>query len=284
MRFNLRRCCKPIILKWLLPRLLSKKCCNRIPTSGEEVKRVNCYIIYLRSIGGELLHLVSNVDTGTNELYVDSLNPESETFSVQETIPLTSILTMQVTANHYYKGFSIHYGSIYDLFVRHVTKYDLVKINCIIIWNHLSQSRFNKKSLVSKDRIELLKFMLNNQLEQYDSQTYFPLPPADVWVSVFDLMTKIHTPRWIEHPFSEKQKQKLQMHLDSLVHSKDLKEDQYGYRYSVTSKALKTLEEYEKEERRHLDSVRIQTGLFWLTLIIALSAIVQAIYPYLFKQ
>jgi hypothetical protein len=122
MGFNLRKYCKIIILNWLLPRLLARKCCNTIPTSGKDAKVVNCYVIYLRTIDGELLYLANGVDTRKNELYVNSLNTEDKTFSVADTIPLSSILTKKITVNHYYKGFCIHYDSLYDLFAGYVTK------------------------------------------------------------------------------------------------------------------------------------------------------------------
>ena len=126
MRFSLRK----NVLRWLLPRLLSKKCCKRIPRVGEEARLVDCYVIHLRNVDGELLYLVSGVDAEKNELYVNSLNPEDKTFSVPETIPLSSILTRKTTVNHYYKGLSVHYSSICDLFVKYVTKYDIIKNNC----------------------------------------------------------------------------------------------------------------------------------------------------------
>lgn len=87
----------------------------------------------------------------------------------------------------------------------------------------MSQSHFNKKSLVNQRSIELLSFMLNNQLDQYNSQSYHPRESTK-GISRFDLMTKIHSPRWVEHPYSDKQNQKLEMHLESLVESGDLEQ------------------------------------------------------------
>ena len=283
MGFNLKKYCESKLLRWLLPRLLSKKCGDRIAMSGEEAKMVDCYVIHLRNIGGELLYLVSGVDTEKNELYVNSLNPKDKTFSVPETIPLSSIFTKQITVNHYYKGFTVHYGSVYDLLVKYVTIYDVAKIKGLLLWEHLSQSGFNKKSLVNQDSIELLKFMFNNQLDSYDSQSYSSFTSSTTGISLFDLMTRIHSPRWINHPYSNRQEHKLEMHLESLLQSGDLKKDNSGNEYIVTGKALKSIEEYEKEERRHRDSVKMQRRIVWLTFIIALSTIAQAAHQYLFK-
>jgi len=130
--------------------------------------------------------------------------------------------------------------------------------------------------LVRKDSIELLKFMLNNQLDQQDPQLRSSVSNSTKGIGLYDLMTKMHTPRWLDHPNSARQKQKLEMHLKSLVRSENLEWDN-KHQYIVTEKALQTIEKYEEDERRHKDIVRVQVIIASLTAIIALITLFQQI-------
>jgi hypothetical protein len=72
----------------------------------------------------------------------------------------------------------------------------------------------------------------------------------------------------------EAQHQKVEFYLDSLVDTGELKK--INYEYVLTGNALRAIEEYEEQERKHTESVKIQWRMFWLTLVIALLTFVQA--------
>ena len=67
---------------------------------------------------------------------------------------------------------------------------------------------------------------------------------------------------------------RLEVYLESLVSSGELKYENMGY--VLTDKAISTLENYEEEERRHIATVKVQRALVWLTIMIVLIGLIQA--------
>lgn len=281
MVLKLRNHCKAKILTWLLSRLLSKKCDKNIPNSGEKAKKVNCYVIHIYNEEGELWSLVSSINNKKNELTVNFINPEDNTFSISEILPVSFIINKKTSVRHYYKGFCIQYESLYELYLKYIIKYDIAKINTLLILDFLSQKRFNKKGLIKLEFLKLLRFMYKAQLDSCDPQSYNIFPYYPVGISEFDLMIKLHSPRWIEHPHSGREMLKLRMHLDALVASGDLARDNEGQKYIVTGKALQTIEKHETDERRHKDSVRSQSILVFIA---GITLFWQFICEFIFKQ
>lgn len=87
-------------------------------------------------------------------------------------------------------------------------------------------------------------------------------------------MVDLYSIKWVLHPYGDAQHKKVKFYLDSLVPSGEL--DEIDYKYSVAGDALRTIEEYEEEERKHTETVKMQRRMFWLTLVIALLTFVQA--------
>lgn len=86
-------------------------------------------------------------------------------------------------------------------------------------------------------------------------------------------MRKIYGSSVHSHPDFEKEDRKFELLLASLVSSGDvIKTNQ---KYKIDPKALTTIETFERDERRHADSVRTNNYIAVLTAIIALATIVQ---------
>ena len=100
-------------------------------------------------------------------------------------------------------------------------------------------------------------------------------------INLIDLMTKLYSINWIDHPEGGEQREKLRLYLDSLVDSGDLTKS--NLIYYVNSKAIMTIAKYEEEERRHMDIVKLQKKmviinrfLVLLTICIVFFAMIQA--------
>jgi hypothetical protein len=264
---------KQRIFLWLLPKLLLRKSPHTIPRSGESGKKVNCFTIYLCDGNREPSKLVESIDREQNELHVLSLD-NNNTFSIPEVCILSDVSPDRFSITHYFGLYELRYTNIYDLAFNFITKYDVSKVKCYILWDKISQSRFNKKDLVTKRSIELLEFMLKNQLTPDITRSQSWRNSSVDAIDIFSLMTQLHSLRWADHPHSNNEMKKLELYLDSLVESGDLKKN--NDQYYVTGKALKTLEKHEENERRHLDAVGTQRKILWLTLIIACAAIIEA--------
>ena len=67
------------------------------------------------------------------------------------------------------------------------------------------------------------------------------------------------------HPSFDILHKKLDLYLESLVESGELKK--VNDEFVVTGNAISTIEKYEEEERRHTEAVKLQRKMFWLTII-----------------
>lgn len=129
--------------------------------------------------------------------------------------------------------------------------------------DRLDQKRFNKKLLVRRDRMNVLKIFVERSIAD-DKFT----------VSAFGLLSEIYTNRWVRHPEQDALHRHYDLILESLQQSGELKVTRTGY--AITPKALTTLSQYEEDDRRHEDNRRQQRTLELLTLALVLVGICQA--------
>ena len=69
-------------------------------------------------------------------------------------------------------------------------------------------------------------------------------------------------------------RRRLEFYLDSLVETGELR--CINHMYSVTGQGVRALEEYEEQERKHAEGVRLQARALWVAVAIALLTVVQA--------
>ena len=144
-----------------------------------------------------------------------------------------------------------------------ITNWPYLKIRVHRWIESIDQYFFNRKKLITKQRIDLLRFMMPDQIDRVHKG-----------ISSLDLMTKLYSIKWVLHPEGDQQQEKLELYLDSLVKSEDLK--LINNEYVVTANAIRTIEKFEEEERRHVKSLKIQWIIFGLTILIAIiSAVIQ---------
>jgi len=249
---------KKILYQSFLPILINKACESRIPRSGKAGAQVNCYTTLIDHDNSP--HFVA---TGYTKGKLTGLKWDGQSFATDYSIDISDIDKFNFQIVHYYGLSNIRYNSIYDFAWNYITKFVYIKIHLFRAISFISQYFFNFKKLVTKKRMELLQFMLNNQLDR----------DQDV-ISIIDLMTKLYTIKWILHPSGKDQQRKLEIYLDSLVESGEIRKVQNGY--VVTGKAISTIERYEEEERRHVAAVKLQRKMIYLTLILVFVGLVQS--------
>jgi len=66
----------------------------------------------------------------------------------------------------------------------------------------------------------------------------------------------------------------IEVMLDALVDLGELRKNGIGY--EVTGKGIAALSQYEEEERKHRESMSLQKGIRWLTVVMAVAALLQA--------
>ena len=249
---------KTFLYRWLLPRLIAKACGATIPRSGRKGEEVNCYVVALDHSKAPYFvatEIVGDVLTG--------LKWNGHSYADKISISISDLESGELNITHYYGLTEITYDGIYDVAWHYVTRLVYLKIRIYRFVDSTFQYFFNKRKLVTKRRMDLLRFMLDDQLDR-----------AHEGISALDLMTKIYSMRLFLHPSLDVQERKIDLYLNSLVSSGELKK--ISDEYVVTGKAISTIEKYEEEERRHTEAVKIQRKIFWLTIIAVIFAIVQS--------
>ena len=242
----------------MLPRLIARACESRIPRSGERGRKVNCYVVALDR--DESPYFVA---TGFEGEAITGLMWDGSSYADEQTISLSELDNGTFNVTHYYGLSEVTYDSIYDVVWHHITKIVYLKIHLYHYIETAHQYFFNKRKLVTKKRMELIQFMMDDQLDRTHDG-----------IDSLDLMTKLYSMKWFLHPSRVTQQKKLDIYLDSLITSGELRK--VNDQYVVTGKAIATIEKYEEEERRHTEAVKLQKKMFWLTIFLVIIAIVQS--------
>jgi hypothetical protein len=247
-----------LLCKRLLPRLIARACDTVIPRSGKQGEQVNCFVVSVDNNGKPYLMV-----TGLEGEDLHCLEWDGNHYSRATIISLGKINQSELFIAHYYGLSTVKYYGVYSLALSRITCWPYIKIYLVRVAEYFGQYFFNKKKLVTKQRIDLLRFLLSQHLEGHTS------------VDSFHLMSDLYTMKWVLHPDGEAQRHKVAFYLDALVTTGELRK-RANAGYALTGHALKTIEEYEEQERRHTENVKIQRRMFWLTVAIVLLTLVQA--------
>ena len=249
---------KYFLYNWILPKLLSKKVGDRIPRSGAEGKKVNAYAIHL-DLDGKPFMLVD----GYEKEEIKGRKWVNDSYCVEKKIPVNEIDKYKFNLIHFYKLYDLPFTSIYRFAFHYFTRSIYLRIYIRELISSVNQYFFNKKKLVTIKRMQLLQTMLEYQLDS-DKQG----------IHIILLMEKLYSTRWMYHPSGNSQKEILRLYLESLINSGEVIEK--NNRYFVTGNAITTLERYEEEERRHIDSVKLQRKMISLTVMLVVVGLIQA--------
>lgn len=249
---------KTLLYRWLLNRLIAKACEARIPRSGKRGEEVNCYVVALDR--GDSPYFIATAINGDR---LEGLQWNGSAYADSATLSIKDLENGRLNITHYYGLSEITYDSIYDVAWNYVTKLVYLKIKAYQHIDSTYQYFFNKRKLITKRRMELLRLMMDDQLDRTHNG-----------ISSLDLMTKIYSMRMFLHPTWEVQHQKVELYLESLVMSGEL--NKVNEEYVVTGQAISTIEKYEEDERRHTEAVKLQKRMFWLTIVAVIFAIVQS--------
>ncbi len=265
---------KRIILNFILPRLLKKKSPKVIPRSGDEAKKMDCYSVFLCEKNGNAKYSIVGYNKKNGAFKVLAIDKENH-FTKQETLSLDEVQKYQFRITHYYKHYNLQYDNFNKTAFYYVSMFDKFIVNCKIFLEYIFQSHYNHKPFVTIKRMELLRFLIRKHLDQkYNFSS--PLDSTGSGIHFINIMTDLYSIRWASHPDNENERQKLRIYLNSLVDSEDLKFD--NNLYSITNKAIGTLERHELEEKRHNSSWWLQFWIAIFTLVNALALLFELYY------
>ena len=230
---------------------------SRIPRSGAEGEAVNCYTTRVFRESSEPLIVQS-----ANGNVLNCLEFDGNRYSIESEHSFESLLEGKFEFTHYHGLATTTYFGWLEFALGRIFRIPYIRAWLYFKRNKFSQFIYNRKKLVTKQRVDLLKTILDAQLNGANR------------VSSLSVMTLIHTDKWYLHPNSEEHHHRAKFYLDALAETKDLVKS--GIDYSITGQGIAAIERYEEEERKHSESIASQRRMFWLTIVIAALTLVQA--------
>jgi len=243
--------------KYVLYGILARACKASIPRSGKEGAQVNCFIVTVDQ--GNKPYLVVRGADGDDLICKEW---DGSCYQIERRSRFNDFRLSDFRITHYYGLDTIEFNGIIDYVLNRISRWPYIKIHVYRFFDGFSQYVFNKKKFYTKQRMELLKFLVGRALD------------GQIEHNPIDLMTGLYSLRWFLHPQGIEQQRRVEFYLDSLVASGELKRDSYNY--VVTGLALRTIEAYEEQERKHTENVKMQWRMFWLTVAVAAATVVQA--------
>ncbi len=239
------------------PGALRCTCPRLVPRTGTAGAEVNCFTIYVDKAGGPYL-IVRALKSGLLEC--DEWTGAE--FEKPVEVPLADIAASDISITHFYGFSEVQYTGLVDFALGRIFRLPYARIHLVRAVEATDQYFFNKKKLIAKQRIDLLRFMVRRQMDGNPTS------------SPTDLMTGLYSIKWVFHPDKDTQHKRLRFYLDALVDTGELR--QRGHKYELTGEALKVIEVYEEQERKHTENVKIQRRMLWLTVAIVLLTAAQA--------
>jgi hypothetical protein len=249
---------KRLILFWLLKPPLEKQCPARLSLFGKGSEKNNCYNVFLL-LNGKRNIIIQSIDSKG----IRGKEYDGNSFSKDCVVPFESLSHIDIEILHFYKSSRVSYKKLFDFFI-----WEKTKIFYLIIYGHIltykcSQFIYNRRRLVTIQRMKILEVLVNNHIEQ-----------AGKGIGLIDIITRLYSIKWVGHPDGDQQQNKISLYLDSLVDSGELTKN--GANYHVTLKAISTLEKYEEDDKRNRTQTQLQWMMISLTIILAVTAVIQA--------
>lgn len=248
------------IKKHYIGKALSTPCPTRIPRTGKRGEEINCIEVTIDHPNGDPCFAILSLESDM----LHALEWGGDRYSTPKEIPTAQADWNNVRVTHYYGLSTINYGGIYQYAFGHLTKWPFIYLGYMHFVGKVNQGIFNRRKMIAASRTELLQIIIENY-----GATQEPF-------SAFDLMTDLHSERWIDHPGQASQIQMVELHLESLVESGELAKASDGYNFQVCPKAIPSLERYQSENSRHAEGLRVQKLIFRLTVIISIFTAAQA--------
>ena len=191
----------------LISKALECPCPELIPRSSEAAAKVRCFTIYIDKKDGSPYLIVRGLSAG-----VLSCSEWTGTrFDKPIEVALSGVASEDVSITHFYGYNDVQYKGILNFALGMTFYLPYLKIHVVRAIESVDQYFFNKKKLLTKQRIDLLRFMFQRQLNGQ------PIS------SSVDLMTGLYSIKWVRHPDRDSQKERLKFYLDSLVDTGELK-------------------------------------------------------------
>lgn len=238
---------------------LAKPAPRLISRSGESAEDVDCFVVHLELDGSEY-----NVDSRDGHWLVCRLwDEEAKEFHEPVQLSIFDAWRAKPDIRHFIGNYDVRWTDWSDFRNDQRVKLVYIKIALKRAYELASQLRSRFRKVVTVERHTVLKAVWELQLEH------------DHPVGAVAVLAKVHGVQIFSHPFRQHVSTRMRLQLKGLVDTGELR-NASNIEYVVTGVGISALERFEEEESRHRDAVRTQKIMLWLTLILMISAVVQA--------
>lgn len=246
-----------VVLRFVLRRVLARACPSTVPRTGEDARRVNCYITTLRD--GDEPDLVL---LGLDGVQAQALKYFNGSYSVSTTLPLNEINSSRLFVKHNYGEDRVVYEGAWATAIGIWTKWPYVQIHLYRGGHAIGQWIFNRRKLRVRSRKLILREVVKATHGGVEA------------IGVIDLMSNMHGHYWASHPDWPAYSERLERHLELLVQSGEL--EKWGPHYRPTGLGMKVLDEDGDRNRKHSSNLLVQT----LLAAVGLMTIALALYQW----
>ncbi len=248
-----------LLFKRFVGQALLHPCPLRIPRSGPEGEAINCFTVELQL---DPLQWVSAIEDDGIRCHRDENGSQIDT-----TFRFSALEARQIKITHYHGRAEIQFFGLWDYVRNRATRWPYLMFFLRLWADRVGQWFFNRRSLVSAQQTMVLRALYDDMesVSGYRGTTYF------------QLSENLATKRYWKHPDGGAFRNKIQLYLDSCVAMEwaiNVAGD--SQRYRITGHGMAELERRDEEERKHTASQRLQWALWFVAVVSALSAIVQA--------
>ena len=230
---------------------------GRISLLYENAINYDMYSVYIKDSNGVDYLFERFVDGEIRSLKWDS---DENRFQIKSILYPKDLTSDSFSGIYYYHAHELRFRSLRDLSV----------------WNEFA---FRLRSDFENKKLSRQKYIYRQQKKEITDimsvldaivRLYRELDGNNAF-SEYLIMDVVAGELWIHHEDKSRMQKELRLCLSSLIENGDIEKNHEGYK--PLGKALNTLAEYNRAERRYQETISSQNKMFWATFFSALAAI-----------
>lgn len=228
-------------------------------------KEANFYVSFLKNQDTDQEILLTAIEDGA----FGGLAWGADRFDTPVKFPLRDIDSWSFRTKRFYGFSQLEYAGLFDF-----AKSELSFLpQRLYLKEWASQRLYNYSTKFRHDRVNLLRKLVANHLAEAKKNNGLLYTSSSK--SVVALLAAVYGNRIYGHPDYEEQSAQFRLILESLAATGEL-EKKGMHEFKLSALAVASISNYELEERRHRDSVKQNWLLFFVTVVMAIAAVVQA--------
>lgn len=236
---------------------------DRIPRSGQEGAKVDCYSVQLMGPGEMYGMLIGSYKNGV----VRGRLWHNSSYSVWAKLNNNTIGSCTFTAIHYIGNNSFYYDSSKSFIFKEITLHPYF----VCFFRALRSRAFASRSVSSADRHRVLTALLDHKIDDYENRRNYR------GVDLLTLMRRIYGNEILSHLQSGSLRARLQVALESIIEEGLASGDILNAR--LNSVAVAKIYEIDIENERHIDTRRNNQKIALLTFFIFILGIIELLPP-----